>query len=753
MRWIALGSLAIMALNNAITEVASEVCPEPATVTVTETSTVWAGSNWPTTTILHTTAPDNCPPSPRYSCYVVHTTTMSAVIPQVTIHMVLPQDNTQKEQAVGAETLNDVIKEMEELGYEAEIFETESVEEHGDGQPAQGTDEKVEVSIPSVPEFAADIVAPNKATITAAANRIDDKIVIPACMNYKTETVTGACPKFTSLPLNSDGCAIITSTRVAMNTYTVTAHDGESEGDDDCGHRKKKDHHKTHHHRHHTKPTDAQGPFSTVSPSVEDIVLASPLALFVPTKTFEITYSTHVSYTLSFDFTYGTPTASPVPPAKPVLPELPTPSIPTPTVISTPTAVPVPEHGVIVPAPSSEQVPKTVIPTTSSDSIWPTPQVMPTPPKDEFIPITVPDDLTDTGFKDDGLDPETVDDPNELVKPRDSPLRIVVDPLVRVTDPSTLVTNPPITATDPPTIATDPPTITTNPPKMIGDPVSTSVDSNDDKTKKACHACAEPCFVQIDVVAKAEIPLLQKLFENKIQKALASLKLTLLNDIASSSGKDGLFAKSNVDAQTSDLFQKTVEDKCAKLEAAYLTMLPKRCEKIVHETGCATGECQQSEVDKAVKRLDVMLSTDLARDASQLRTDLVADFKKKCDEHNLHNTASLDVEKRGLLGNILGENLGGTLDRTVESVAETVDNTAVKPLTGGKGLVQPLVEGLTDSVKTVVDSFVSNCNRKGLLDFDTEKGVGTLSAVIDLSLDLFNIVCVKANVDVKVPAK
>ena len=42
---------------------------------------------------------------------------------------------------------------------------------------------------------------------------------------------------------------------------------------------------------------------------------------------------------------------------------------------------------------------------------------------------------------------------------------------------------------------------------------------------------------------------------------------------------------------------------------------------------------------------------------------------------------------------------------------------------------------------TISDSFVSNCNQKGLLDFDTEKGVGPLESVIDVSIKLRAAVC------------
>ncbi|KAK3845176.1 MAG: hypothetical protein J3R72DRAFT_437058 [Linnemannia gamsii] len=290
---------------------------------------------------------------------------------------------------------------------------------------------------------------------------------------------------------------------------------------------------------------------------------------------------------------------------------------------------------------------------------------------------------------------------------------------------------------------------------------------------KACQKCAEPCIIDLNVAAKAEVPLLAKLFEDKIKKALASLKLTLENESGSNSvqGKDrdnnndsndngsvptGLFAGLDIDVHTAGLFRKTCEDKLDAIEKKHIVGLNDKCERVIH-TGCETGACLQSEIDKAVRLLDVMISTELARDCSQLRSEIVQEFKTRCDQDQDQNAkvsvdAKVDVDKRGLLSGLLGE--GNVIDKVADGLGQTVNKVVSKtvtPLTG-TDVVERLVEGLTGTVKSVVDSFVGNCNRKGLLDFDTEKDVGALAAIADVSLDLFKIVCVDIHADTKVDA-
>ncbi|GJJ79150.1 hypothetical protein EMPS_11509 [Entomortierella parvispora] len=744
--WTALGSMTFLALSNIAVTASAEQCPPPITVTKTETSTVWADGSWPTKTITQIVPATYCPSSPRYNCFVVHTTTMAAQIPQATIHMVLPPTPESRKagikgnmDALGLESegLNELIEQMESLGFEAEEFAAEG--EEPDHPEAIVITDPVQALLPTPTRPDAGLPLPTP------------EFAGPACVNYKTETVTAPCPAITTMNLDKDGCAIITSTALVMTTatavpenqyfgreevdltytYTYAFHDeGETS-------KKRKHHHRTHPHKHHSTTTAAAAAIvaspthSTVAPpAAHDVVVSPPLEV---TKTSHTTFSTHVSYTLSFDFTYGMPSASPLPTPMPALPELPPPSPPTQTAAPPPAApVPAPEPNV-EPTPSDSAPPPTPSVTSTSGGAaadsGSTPAESSTTPDlivsedEEFVPAPASVDLTGIGSEDDPSseieDPSNISDPllaNEP-HPEDPAVVSVVD--------------------DPP--AQDPPT------------------STDQKTK-ACQACAEPCLVELDIVAKAETPLLQKLFENRIQKVIESLKITLQNEItlpsalptktapmspssAENGQSMGLFARLQVDAQTSDLFLKTVEDRCAKLEAEYKEKLPSRCKQVVHQD-CDTGDCLQREVDKAVQLLDVMLSSELAKDASRLRTEIIVDFKKKCDDHNIK------VEKRGLLGGLLGDKLGGALDKTVESLAGGVDEAVVKPLTG-QSLVQSLVDGLADSVNTVVDSFVRNCNRKGLLDFDTETGVGTLAAISSVSLDLFKLVCVKANADVK----
>ena len=280
--------------------------------------------------------------------------------------------------------------------------------------------------------------------------------------------------------------------------------------------------------------------------------------------------------------------------------------------------------------------------------------------------------------------------------------------------------------------------------------------------KKACQECAEPSLVELDVAAKAELPNLANLFEDKIKKTLASLKLTLENESVSTSIQNqdnntnnnnnnhnsnngsgvptGLFAGLNGNINTAGLFRKTCEDKVDAIEKKHIVALKERCERVIR-TGFEIGACLQSKVDKVIKLLDVMISTELARDCSQFRSDIVQEFKTRYNmdqkfkgKANVDANAKVDVEKRGLLSDLLGDDNG--LGETVHKV---VAKTVI--LLTGSDLVEHLVERLTRTVKSVGDSFVGNCNHKGLLDFDKEKSVGALAAIVDAYLDLFKIVC------------
>ncbi|KAK3837178.1 MAG: hypothetical protein JOS17DRAFT_733370 [Linnemannia elongata] len=542
----------------------------------------------------------------------------------------------------------------------------------------------------------------------------------PACVNYITALSMGPCPTFTSLPTNSEGCAIITSTALAMTTvtavpgvdvtYTYSYSIGHSDG-----------HHGKKHRKHHHKPAP------TITAPATATATATPppaVALFPPgeqkqvdtnpTKTeFTTSFSTHYSYTLSFDFTYGTLKPSPVPGT--TLPELPAPTpMPTPITTTTTTAT-----------------------TTAPAEAPPAPTEPATPS---------PTDPAEPPASFDPMDP-------------------AVNKVSRVDDPPTVNLLVPETPDE------TGQAVTIDQPGPI--PITKQIIPEPTDLKKACQECAEPCVVELDAAAKAEVPILAKLFEDKIKKALASLKLTLENESGSSSVQDqdnnnssndgygvptGLFAGLNVDVNTSGLFRKTCEDKVDAIEKKHIEALNERCERVIR-TGCETGACLQSEVDKAVKLLDVMISTELARDCSQLRSEIVQEFKARCNQDQkskgkVNVDAKVDVEKRRLLSGLLGDD--NVVNKVVDDLGETVNMLVAKTVTplAGSDLVERLVERVTGTVKSVVDSFVGNCNRKGLLDFDTEKGVGALAAIADVSLDLFKIVCVHvhADTDAKVDA-
>jgi len=281
---------------------------------------------------------------------------------------------------------------------------------------------------------------------------------------------------------------------------------------------------------------------------------------------------------------------------------------------------------------------------------------------------------------------------------------------------------------------------------------------------KACDACPDPCVVDVEVVANVEVPLLVQLFQDKVKSALASLRLSLENETGASAteeGAAGVFGKLSVkaNAETAGMFKQACETKLQAIQDRHFAGLSAKAEQVVGST-CETGACLQGEVDKTVRLLDFMVSTELARDASQLRVELVNEFRTECAKKDkkrllaLSANADATLKKRsGLLGSLLGSVVGGNLDKVVDDVGIVVGDVVgqVSPSLGD--LVKGLIDVLTGTVKGVVDSFVGNCNRKGLLDFDTEHGVGSLAAIVNVSVDLFKLVCVKANVDAKVEAR
>ncbi|KAG0293817.1 hypothetical protein BGZ96_002267 [Linnemannia gamsii] len=688
---------------------AADECPSPITVTKTETTTIWADGSWPTKTVTQLVIPDDCPPEPRYTCYVVQTTTLNAQVPQATIQMVLPQQEKSEQQ-----------------------WNTESKgDEEEEDQANDGSDEEVGGdAAESVSNLSVTSLLTSPTATTTASG--------PACVNYITSLSMGPCPTYTRLPTNGDGCAIVTSTTLTMTTITAVPHvDVTYTYSYSIGHGHGHPDHK--HRKYHGKPTLTLTPTFTAAPLPTPPPAA--VTLFPPgeqkevgtpaTKTeFTTSFSTHYSYTLSFDFTYGTLKPSPIAGAS--LPELPAPtSMPTPTPTE-PTMTTTTASIDALPAPTDPATPSTLFPTDPADPTTISPA--------SFDPLFL---ATNKVLRLEDDDPSTVNSLPIPTTPDEAGQIVTIEqpgpePITKETFPSP---SPP------------PPTTTT----------TTGL-------KKACQECAEPCVVELNVAAKAEMPLLAKLFEDKIKKALASLKLTLENESGSTFVQDpdnnnsnnnnnsndgsasgvptGLFAGLNVDINTAGSFRKTCEEKLDAIEKKHIEALNEKCERVI-QTGCETGACLQSEVEKTVKLLDVMISTELARDCSQLRSEIIQEFKARCDQDHQKAkvNAKVDVDKRGLLSGLLGEdNAVGTVVDGLDDTVNKVVSKTVTSLTGNE-LVERLIEGLTGTVKSVVDSFVGNCNRKGLLDFDTEKGVGTLAAISDVSLNLFKIVCLRVHVE------
>ncbi|KAF8935436.1 hypothetical protein BGZ47_009957 [Haplosporangium gracile] len=705
LRWLALGSLALMTLSGGAW---ADEYPAPVTVTKTETVTVWADGSWPTKTVTQLVVPDNCPPEPRYSCYVVQTTTLNAQVPQATIQMVLSQQQEEiNKQEWNAESEND---EEEE----------EQTNDNSEGDAAELVPDPSITSFPSSPTPAIAIG--------------------PACVNYVTALSMGPCPTFITLPTNSEGCAIITSTALAMATVTaVPGVDATYAYSYPIGHGRGhhcRNKHKKHPHKPVPAATAAATPLPTPPPAVALFLPEEQKQLDTnPTMTeFTTPTSTRYSYTLSFDFAYATLKPSPVPGI--FLPELPAPTpMPTPT---TPTTT-------IAPA---------EVPPTPTDSVTLSPIDSADPPAsfDSMDPAANKVSRLDDPPTTDPFVPTTPDETGQAVTAEQpGPELITKEIISELPDETEQI-------------------VTTDQPEA--EPITKEVVFDSVGLKKACQECAEPCIVELNVAAKAEVSILTKLFEDKIKKALASLKLALKNESGSTSVQDqdnknsidrsgvptGLFSGLNIDDNTAGLFRKTCEDKVDTIEKKHIEALNEKCKQVIR-TGCETGACLQSEVDKAVKLLDAMISTELARDCSHLRSEIVREFKSRCDQDrkakdkanvDVDANGKVDVEKRGLLSDLLGDD--NVIDQVVDGLGETVNKVVAKtvtPLTGSD-LVERLVGRLTGTVKSVVDSFVGNCNRKGLLDFDTEKGVGALAAIADVSLNLFNIVCVHVQADGKV---
>lgn len=576
-------------------------------------------------------------------------------------------------------------------------------------------------------ELQSDIQERPTPTITVPNLPVLNAPTGPACVHYVTTINLAPCKTFTPLPLNSDGCAIITSTFLAVTAATAVPEKLFLNDDSDATFTysysigPEPTHHK---HRHHRRPKPTITPVPELVPA--SVVLSPVPQLDDPAEVgtaFPTQSPNHYSYTLSFEFNYGI-----MPPSRTTAyPELPGPTSapgarvtipPAPT--STPSSDPPPVADLVTPAPAPAPVPEPMPPvpalhTTTPPVVVPPPG--PTPAKDPLIDISYDGDVNP------------------------------IDPLDAVDPPS-----------DPP-----PPTATSSAanPVMVVDLPSPGPTPS---IHKACDACADPCVVDVGVVANVEVPLLVQLFQDKIKSALASLRLSLENETGASATEEdaaGVFGKLSVkaNAETAGLFKQACETKLQAIQDRHFAGLSAKAEQVVGST-CETGACLQGEVDKTVRLLDFMVSTELARDASQLRVELVNEFRTECANEDKKRVLALSADadatlkkRSGLLGSLLGSVVGGNLDKVVDEVGNVVGNVVgqVSPSLGD--LVKGLIDVLTGTVKSVVDSFVGNCNRKGLLDFDTEHGVGSLAAIVNVSLDLFKLVCVKANVDAKVEAR
>ncbi|KAF9429962.1 hypothetical protein BGZ94_008830 [Podila epigama] len=696
--WSALAVMAMIMLQGVVL---AQNCPAPVTVTTTETTTVWADGSWPTMTVTQNYFPDDCPAEPSYSCFVVTTTTLSTPFPQGTIHMVLPQSQ-QAQLADGSHQ------------------EPESVKKNG----KHTKDHAVTSSLPTPIPMPTPTPTPTSTPTTPTAS---PTMTGPACVHYVTTIGLAPCPTYSRLPLNSDGCAILTSTSVALTTATAVPEVPFYKDGIDI----------TYTYSFSYSVDSSPTPVPTVTPTKILLPVPTPVVDEDPadvvhssffSTAYSTAYSTEFSYTVSFDFTYGTATA---PPSRATAyPELPGPSPTAFTSSPVSTPEPTPSLSSNVPKPTSTDPASTVTP--SAEDV------------DESDPPVS----------------EKVDNPSTPTP---------------VNDPATPKTTDAVS--DPPFTADGEPPAPTKTVPPIPSPLTPS--------RKPCEACAEPCLVELNVATKAEVGLLVNLFKDRIKKTLGSLQTSLEDETganASAEGGKGIFASTSTSGHDSGsgassgvtaavLFRQTCQDKLREIEARQMASLKTKCERVV-SSSCETGECLQSNVDKAVKLLDLMIASDLAKDTSDLRAELLQEYKKRCAEEDEKRmaaaAASVDAEskheKRGLLSGLLGQTVGDSVNKVVDQVGGVVDQVgevvdqvrevvsdtvkAVSPSLGQtvKGVLGPL----TGSVKNIVDSFVGNCNRKGLLDFDTEAGVGLLDAITKVSLDLFNIVCVKVDAKVKV---
>ncbi|KAF9975935.1 hypothetical protein BGZ73_000224 [Actinomortierella ambigua] len=266
-------------------------------------------------------------------------------------------------------------------------------------------------------------------------------------------------------------------------------------------------------------------------------------------------------------------------------------------------------------------------------------------------------------------------------------------------------------------------------------------------------------------------------------------------------------ASSLILVDLASLFRQTCADKIEQVRRRQIEQLEARCRHAVESSPCTTGRCLQSELDQGIKLLDMMISAEVARETSALRVEIVQEFRNRCEEyqkqqqqkqqeqkqkqpegkalpHSNSQAPAHDqgpeqyqpqrlppappspprpgavVEKR-FLGLGLVDNIVGDVAHPVVDAVDTTLKAVVGGLktSGGQGggllldvldLQRNVVQVLTGPIKLVVDSFVGNCNRKGLLDFDTETGIGILQATQEVSLRLFDILCIKADVDLQV---
>ncbi|KAF9342627.1 hypothetical protein BGX26_007160, partial [Mortierella sp. AD094] len=493
---LAFGSLAIIALN----AVSAQDIPTPVTVTVTETTTVWADSSWPTKAVTQIVASNSCPSEPQYSCFVVHTTTTSAHIPQGSIHMVLPQ------QCQAA---------MVEEEYESMDWATKDADQ-------------IEFAVDSIDP--ASVIQP-LSNATPMAIMVDE-LAAPACVNYATTTSIGPCPTFTPLALDSNECAVITSTSLALATPTAVPEvmlgkqdNGEtliytiSGGFEEPCHQRK---------HHQPRPTStADVPDALAAPSE---VTPTPVSFDLSTS-YKASISTHLGYTVSFDFTYSYGTAPP-------MEVTPFPELPALTSSS--------EHKPTLDSPTS--------PEPSDDfnvSIPPSPTPAPIHTMDFTTTVTP------------ATEAATAAEPTTTAK---TPSDI---------EKAEAVTTSSIPEPTAPTIEnigggkSPVPFSSPDSPKEDGKPPA--------EVKKACKECTKPCRVDLNVVAKAEVPLMVELFRDKIKKALSSLTLTLETESGANSEAEeystGLFSSLRVNVEAAAIFRKTCEDKVEQIQRKHLETL------------------------------------------------------------------------------------------------------------------------------------------------------------------------------------